>query len=207
MFNRKSFTSFNGQLFGSALINDWKYVTTDNAAALSAADYFSEVQPLLAVGDVIHAYHVSSDQDGNGTKFVTAIGTFIVRTSDREGSHVATLPKHDLDGHGVLANGNVGDNTTIAMSTAHTLTEAHCILSGAVDSAGDGATVTVSNGETLLFSATINNTIANGAVIKMAKDGDAEADDFSAASFAVSTDGGAANAHGIITVVLDATKK
>jgi hypothetical protein len=120
MFNRKFFTSFNGQLFGSALINDWKYVTTDDAAALSSADYFSEVQPLLSVGDVIHAYYVSSDQNGNATKFVTDIATFIVRTSDREGCHVAVLPKHNLDGQGILKNSNVGDNITIAMSTGHT---------------------------------------------------------------------------------------
>jgi hypothetical protein len=207
MFNRKSFTSFNGQLFGSALINDWKYVTTDNAAVLSSADYFSEVQPLLSVGDVIHAYHVSTDQDGNATSFVTDIGTLIVRTSDREGCHVAVLPKHDLDGQGVLKNSNVGDNITIAMSAAHTLTEAYCILSGAVDSDGDETTITVSNGATLLFSATMDNTIANGAAIKMTKNASASAASFSAASFAVSTDGGAANAHGTITVVLGAAKK
>jgi hypothetical protein len=105
----------------------------------------------------------------------------------------------------VLKNVNGGDAGTIPMGADYTLTAAYAILSGGVDSVGDSNGITVKNGSTTLFSGSIDSTTADGAVIALTKNGSASAASFKAASFAILNDGGAAVAHGTVTVVLVST--
>lgn len=202
-FEIKKFTSVNAQLYGEGLMNEWKYVTTDPEGALGVGDYFKDVQKSLAVGDLIRVYFFSPDS-GNGS-YYQRNKIFCVRMSDSEGEHVAALGTSALDGQGVLKNINGGDAGTIPMGADYTLTAAYGILNGGVDSVGDENTISVKNGSTLLFSGAIDSSISDGAVISLTKNGSASAGSFKAASFAIANDGGAAEAHGTVTVVLVST--
>jgi hypothetical protein len=202
-FDIKKFTSVNAQLYGEGIMNEWKYVTTDPEGALGVGDYFKAVQKSLAVGDLIRVYFFSPDS-GNGS-YYQRNKIFCVRMSDGEGEHVAALGTSSLDGQGVLKNINGGDAGTIPMAADHTLSGAYAILSGGVDSSGDENTISVKNGTTLLFSGSVDSTTADGAVISLTKNGSASAGSFKAASFAIANDGGAAEAHGTVTVVLVST--
>jgi hypothetical protein len=202
-FDIKKFTSVNAQGYGEELMNEWKYVTTDPEAALAVGDYFKDVQKSLAVGDLIRVYFFSPDS-GNGSYYQRK-KVFCVRMSDSEGEHVAVLGTSGLDGQGVLKNINGGDASSIVMSSDYTLTAAYAILSGGVDSVGDANAITVKNGSTLLFSGSIDSTTGDGTVLALTKNGSASAGSFKAASFAIASDGGAAEAHGTVTVVLVST--
>jgi hypothetical protein len=202
-FEIKKFTSVNAQGYGEGLMNEWKYVTTDPETALGVGDYFKDVQKSLAVGDLIRVYFFSPDS-GNGSYYQRS-KVFCVRMSDGEGDHVAALGTSALDGQGVLKNISGGDAGTIPMSADYTVTAAYAILSGGVDSVGDANGITVKNGSTLLFSGSITSGTANGTVLALTKNGSASAASFKAASFAIANDGGAASAHGTVTVVLVST--
>jgi hypothetical protein len=102
---------------------------------------------------------------------------------------------------GVVKNIPAGDAATITMATGVTVHAAYAILSGKVDSSGDSNVITVKNGATTLFSATINGDTADGSVLAMEKSG-AAAEHFDASEFGIENDGAAALAHGMVTVIL-----
>jgi hypothetical protein len=102
---------------------------------------------------------------------------------------------------GVVRNIPAGDASTIVMAAGLTVHTAYAILSGKVDSAGTNNVITVKNGATTLFSATINGNTADGSVLPMAKSAAAAAL-FDAPEFGIQNSGAAAHAHGIVTIVL-----
>jgi hypothetical protein len=201
-FNREKFTSSLTQQYGKGMINEWRYITSDSGDAVASSDYFTDVQKSLAVGDIIETYYVQEDGDGNDTSFFRTRNLFCVRMSDDESGHIVALPISQLDGMGILKNTNGGDDGTIPMSDAHTVTKAYAILCGKVDSDGDSNTITVKNGATTLFTATIDGNTESGSLIAMEKNVDADEDLFSAESFDIENDGDANLAHGTVTVVL-----
>ena len=199
MFKRENFTSYNGQNRGDELINEWKYVTSDGVADVISADYFKDVQQLLAVGDIIHVYVVAAEEVSGGASWYRMSYDVCVRSSEE--GHVAALPIGELSGQGVLVNGTSGNTGTIGMGVGYTLYAAYCILSGKVSSGSNA--IAVKNGSTTLYSGSVTAATGDGAVIALTKNGSASAALFDAASFGISA-GGAAAAAGTITVVLNA---
>jgi hypothetical protein len=53
-FKRENFTSVNAQLYGKELINEWKYVTSDDVPTRASADYFGDVQKSLYPNDMVY---------------------------------------------------------------------------------------------------------------------------------------------------------
>jgi hypothetical protein len=200
-FNRNKFLSVNGQPGGITTLNEWKYVTADGVDEMATADYFRDVQGSLAVGDLIHTFLIAEPPAGSNANWFCGKTMLCVRMSDSSGGHVAALPVSTLDGMGVVKNIPAGDATTIAMATGLTIYAAYAILTGGVDSAGGSNVITVKNGATTLFSATIDGNTADGSVIPMVKSAAAAAL-FDANEFGVENSGAAAQAHGIVTVVL-----
>jgi hypothetical protein len=199
-FDRNKFLSVNGQPGGITTLNEWKYVTADGVDEMATADYFRDVQGSLAVGDIIHTFFIAEPAAGATTNWFRKKGTLCVRMSDSAGNHVSALPTSTLDGMGVVRNIPAGDASTIVMAAGLTVHTAYAILSGKVDSAGTNNVITVKNGATTLFSATINGNTADGSVLPMAKS--AAAALFDAPEFGIQNSGAAAHAHGIVTIVL-----
>jgi hypothetical protein len=203
MFKRNNFISYNGQPRGSELINEWKYVSIDGIEALTSADYFSEVVGLLSVGDIIHVFFIEDSSVSGGATHYRATTDLCVRVS--AGGHVAVLPTAVMCGQCTIGNGGGASSGNIAMLVSSTIEDAYCVLSGGVDSDGDTNTVAVKNGSTVLYSATVTDSTADGEILAMAKNGSASAALFTADSFSVANSGEATQAHGTVTVVINAS--
>jgi hypothetical protein len=201
MFNVRNFISYNGQIRGDELINEWKYVTSEDPDELIVADYFAAVGRLLSVGDIIHVYRVSDEVTSGGAMWYRRSYDMCVRA--RTDGHVSALPVSELTGQGELENGTSGSASTIEIGTGYSVGVAYCILSGAVLIGSN--TVTVKNGSTVLFTGVLEEGSGAGSVIMMAKNGSAGAGKFDAAVFSIECDGVASAAVGSITVVLNAT--
>jgi hypothetical protein len=199
MFNRRNFTSYNGQERGSELLNEWKYVTSDGGGAVTGADYFKDVQKLLAVGDIIRVHVIAPEENSGEASYYCTSYDLCVRTW--VAGHVCALPISVLGGQCELNNGTSGIVGTILMNTGYIVNSAYCILNGKVGSGSN--TVTVKNGATVLYSGVLSAASADGSVITMEKNGSAGAALFDAAAFGISSSG-ATEASGSITVVLKA---
>jgi hypothetical protein len=198
MFDRRNFISSNGQIRGSELANEWRYVSEDAADTIAAADYFAPVQSLLAVGDTIRVQLM--EKFGSGHAYYRSIVVLSVVLS--ENGHVVAVPIAGLCGQCELTNGSVGSSGVINMDAGYTVGEAYCVLDGEV-LAGTNV-ITVKNGTTTLFTGSLVAGSGVGTIVPLAKNGSAAADKFAAASFSVTNSGAATDASGLAIVQLNA---
>jgi len=80
-FDRTTF-ALQSNAQNSAHPRFWTYTTTDTAATVDSADYFTSVSDLVAVGDVIKANVDTDGTPGYGEFYVSAVSGASVDVND-----------------------------------------------------------------------------------------------------------------------------
>jgi hypothetical protein len=165
--------------------------------AITGANYFAEVQSLLAVGDTIRVQLMEKFGSGNAS-YRSIVILSVVLGQDGQ---VVALPIAGLCGQCELANGSARSSDVINIDGVDTVGDAYCVLDGNV-LAGTNV-ITVKNSTTTVFSGSLIVGSGVGTIVALTKNGSASADKFAAASFSVSFSGAATDASGHAIVVLN----